>query len=233
MAYKFKLPLFPLEITFSKKQPFGIVLERNYNKVFVIGFNKTGTTTLKRTLMLWGFKIGNQQVASMMLEDYYLNRYERIFAFVETADVFQDIPFSKPNLFRELDKQFPNSKFILTVRDSEDQWFNSLLNFHSKKVGIKPPTEKDLANVDNIYKGFLLDAIKMTWNYPKIDLYDENYYKQMYIKHIEDVKEYFKSRPDDFMEFNVSRKNDFKALVTFLNIETKMKEFPWVNKTKK
>ena len=233
MAYKFKFPLLPLEITLSKKQPTGKVYKRNYNKVFVIGFNKTGTTTLKRTLMLWGFKIGNQRIASMMLEDYHLKRYERILSLVETADVFQDIPFSKPDLFRELDKQFPNSKFILSVRDSEDQWFNSLLNFHSKKVGTKPPKEKDLAKVDNIYKGFLLDAMKISWNYPKIGLYDEHYYKQIYSKHIEDVREYFKSRPDDLIEINVSRKNDFKTLVSFLNIETKMEGFPWVNKTKK
>jgi len=183
--------------------------------------------------MLWGFKIGNQKIASMMLEDYSLQRFERIFALVETADAFQDVPFSKPGLYRELDKQFPNSKFILSVRDSEDQWFNSLLNFHSKKVGKKPPTESDLANVNNIYKGFLLDAMKISWDYPNVKLYDEVYYKKKYLNHNQDVREYFKDRPNDFMEFNVSKKEDFKSLIKFLNIDTNMKQVPWANKTKK
>ena len=35
------------------------IIERDYDKVFVIGFNKTGTTTLKKVLGLFGFKVGN------------------------------------------------------------------------------------------------------------------------------------------------------------------------------
>lgn len=233
MSYKFKIPFIPIVLDISKKQPIGKVENKSYHKVFVIGFNKTGTTTLKRTLFLWGFKIGDQRVACMMMEDYRDKRLERIFKLVETADAFQDIPFSKPGLFKELDKQFPNSKFILTVRDSEEQWYNSLLNFHSKKVGRKPPTEEDLAKVNNIYKGWLLDSMKITWDYPKVDLYDEVSYKKKYLAHIEDCRAYFKERPNDFLEINVGNEKDFVRLKTFLNVQTNMKTFPWVNQTKK
>ena len=86
MPLKLKIPLLPIEITLSKKKPYGEVVNKDYNKVFVIGFNKTGTTTLKRTLFLWGFKLGDQKVASMMTEDYRDSRYERILKLVETTD---------------------------------------------------------------------------------------------------------------------------------------------------
>src|SRR6056297_2482611 len=99
MSIKFKIPILPVNIEFSKVQPSGKVFRRDYNKVFIIGFNKTGTTTLERTLRLWGFKIGDQRVASMMLEDYSDSRWDRILKLVETADAFQDVPFSLPDTY--------------------------------------------------------------------------------------------------------------------------------------
>ena len=140
-------------------------------------------------------------------------------------------PFSKPGLFRELDKRFPGSKFILTVRDSPEQWFDSMLNFHAKKAGVTPPTEETLSEVKNIYKGWLLDYIRITWNYPEIELYDEVYYKRVYSDHINDVKEYFSTRPKDLLVVNVANPYDFPRLVSFLNVKTKMNSFPWVKKT--
>jgi hypothetical protein len=52
------------------------------------------------------------------------------------------------------------------------------LNFHSKKVGRKPPREEDLAEVNNIYKGWLLDSMRISWDYPNVPLYDEASYKK-------------------------------------------------------
>jgi len=225
------VPLLPFVINISRRQPKGRINNRKYNKVFIIGFNKTGTTTLKHTLMSWGLKPGNQKIACMMMEDYKDKRYERIFSLVETADVFQDIPFSAPEFFIELDKQFPESKFILSVRDSEDQWFDSMLNAHSKKAGRKPPMAEDLSKVTNIYEGWLLDAMTILWDYPSIDLYNEQLYKKKYLDHIQKARKYFGSRSDDYIEINVSRQKDFGKLAKFLDVSTKMKNFPWANKT--
>jgi len=233
MAIEFTIPFIPVKIKASKVQPSGKVLNKNYNKVFVIGFNKTGTTSLRRTMMLWGFKIGNQQVASMMVEDYANKRYDRIFRLVETADAFQDVPFSYPLLYKKLDKKFPNSKFILTVRDSKEQWFNSLLNFHSKKAGNKPPKKEDLDRINNIYRGFMLDTKYLVWDYPEVKLYNKQHYTDKYTKHNNDVRHYFKNRPDDFIEINLSNQGDFSRLKKFLNVDTNMSGFPWVKKTKK
>ena len=231
MAFKFKLPILPINISVSKVQPSGKIINKTYDKVFVIGYNKTGTTTLKRVLNLWGFKIGDQRVASMMIEDYASKRYDRIFNLVKTADAFQDVPFSYPNLYKELDEEFPNSKFILSIRNNENQWYNSLLKFHSKKVGRTPPRVEDLANVNNIYKGWLLDVFKLVHDYPNTPLYDKSDLTKRYLNHNEDVETYFKDRPNDFLKMNISNSNDFLNLVNFLNIKTNMKEFPWMNKT--
>jgi hypothetical protein len=94
-----------------------------------------------------------------------------------------------------------------------------------------PPTKEDLEKALYRYKGWALDVKKNIWGYPEKPLYDKMFYKEKYINHIKDVHNYFNNRSNDFIEINVSRKEDFKKLCEFLCVTTKMKEFPWENKT--
>ncbi len=156
-----RIPLININISISRKKSFSSkIYNKNYNKVFVIGFNKTGTTTLKKTLSSFGLKVGNQVAAEVLTEDWSkYKKADRIIRYCHTADAFQDLPFSKPKLYEDLDQAFPNSRFILTIRDTPEQWFQSLVNYYTKKFSTTnlPPTEKDLANATYRYKGFLLD----------------------------------------------------------------------------
>lgn len=235
---KIKIPLLPVEIilrrtsTLTKNTP--SKNNRNHNKIFVIGYPKTGTTSLNKTLKNFGFILGDQAVAEILSEDWSIGRKDRIINYCHTADAFQDLPFMMPGLFIELDKAFPNSNFILTVRDSPEQWYNSLVRFHTKifsqKINI-PPSEEGLRNALYRYKGWALDAMKFFWNYPNVALYDEKKYKEKYTNHNDEVRSYFKNRPNDMIEINVAKKEDFTKLCDFLEVQTKMTDFPWENKT--
>jgi hypothetical protein len=211
------------------------VNKREYDKVFCIGFNKTGTTSLEKALINFGFTMGNQPAAEMLAEDWAKNRTDRIINYCYTADAFQDIPFNLPRLYEILDKSFPNSKFILTVRDNEDQWFNSLVKFHTKLFSSdkdRPPNEKDLKNANYRYKGFALKTKKWFYGYPEIPLYDENHYKKAYLDHICNVKEYFKNRNTDLLILNVAEENSYQKLASFLQLKVNNDAtFPWLNKT--
>lgn len=205
------------------------------NKVFCIGFGKTGTTSLETALSKFGYRLGNQAAAEMLVEDWYHGKSERIINFCHTADAFQDLPFGMPGLYKELDKNFPNSKFILTVRDSEEQWYNSLIKFHAKlwaKDGVTAPNEEELKNAMYRYKGWILDVKKYHWDYPKVKLYDKPSYTNTYLSHIEEVKLYFKNRPNNLLVLNVASENSYQNMANFLN--KKMSDnatFPWENKT--
>jgi len=208
---------------------------KDTHKIFCIGFGKTGTTSLAKALSNFGFILGNQAIAEILAEDWFHGRVERILAYCHTAQAFQDIPFWMPGLFKELDKAFPFSKFILTVRDNEDQWFQSLRRFHMKRFArnkSKAPTEDDLGSALYRYKGMPLRNMEMFWQYPRFKLYDEHYYKQKYLKHIDDVKQYFSDRPEDLLVLNVGKSKSYQKLAEFLDIEVDPKaEFPWENKT--
>jgi hypothetical protein len=231
---RIKLPFLPWDLSiqrYVRDKPEH--KKKNYDKIFCIGSGKTGTTSLERLLSQFGFTTGNQPVAEVLGRDWLIYQNpDRIIKYCYTADAFQDAPFSYPGLHKELDNAFPNSKFILTVRNNPDEWFNSLVRFHTKLFSSdlrRPPTENDLENATYRYKGYMLESHKFLYGYPETSLYDREAYKLAYIKNNVEKREYFKERSNDFSEINLRVKDDFSRLCKFLNIETNIDNFPWLN----
>src|SRR5690606_20621874 len=138
-----------------------------------------------------------------------------------------------PFTFIALDQYFPNAKFILTVRDSPEQWYNSLVKFHSKlwADGINPPTSEDLKKAKYIYKGFAYKSSKVIFNTPDDDSYNKEILLEYYTNHNYQVMEYFRSKPEKLLVINVSNDNDYIRLCDFLNKKPLYDTFPWENKT--
>ena len=202
-------------------------------KIFSIGLNKTGTTTLEKILKDFNYKLGNQIRGELLFNDWYRRDFKSTISLSKTADAFQDAPFSFPFTFIALDQYFPNSKFILTVRDSPEQWYNSLIKFHSKlwADGINPPTSLDLKNAKYRYKGFAYEVHKLIFKTPDEDLYNKEILLDYYNNHNYQVIEYFRSRPEKLLVINVSTDNDYLRLCEFLKKKPLHKTFPWENKT--
>lgn len=82
---------------------------RSVNKVkyFCIGRNKTGTTSLKRAFEDLGYPVGNQRKAEILTSQYYFDgNFEPIINYCKTAQIFQDVPFSYPEIYKHLDKAY-------------------------------------------------------------------------------------------------------------------------------
>ena len=204
-------------------------------KIFGIGFGKTGTTSLQYALSLFGYKTGNQAIAEMLARYCVKEDYDLLVRYCYTADAFQDVPFFFPNVYEVLDKAFPGSKFILTIREDSGKWFSSFVKFHTKIFSSdkeRPPTEEDLANVLYRYRGFCLDTARWFWGVPKVPLYSKKEYIYKYESHIEKAVNYFKDRPGDLLVINVSTPGSMQQLGEFLGIKVSPHlNFPWKNKT--
>lgn len=209
------------------------ILVFNKPKIFGIGANKTGTTSLNKAMKDLGFIVGNQRRGELLLEDWAQRDFSKIIKLCYTAEFFQDVPFSLPYTFVALDQQFKNSKFILTERDSAEQWYNSISKFHAKKWGEngRIPTQEDLENAPYIYKGRAWRSNRLVFETPANDPYQKETMCQFYTNYNKSVKEYFRFRPNDLLVLNVSKKGAYRELCDFLNIETTRNEFPWENKT--
>jgi hypothetical protein len=203
-------------------------------KVFCVGANKTGTTSIGKALVDLGFVLGNQRAAEkLVLADWGRRDFSKIIEYCRTAQAFQDAPFSYPYTYQAVDMAFPRSKFVLTVRDSSDQWYNSFIRFQAKmwSDGHALPTKKDLQNAFYLYKGRPWETKKLVYNTPE----EQPYHKQTMISHYErqnaSVVEYFRMRPNDLLVLNLSDKGGYQRLCGFLGVQSDQTEFPWENKT--
>lgn len=217
---------------FSAKQPHPTEALFKKEKVFCIGANKTGTTSLEKMLAGFGYKLGNQLNAEMLSVEYGKRNFEPIIKLCHTADAFQDAPFSFPYTYVVLDHYFPNAKFILSVRDSSDQWYNSMVNFHSKKYGKNGnvPTEEDLKEAVYRYKGKPWETNRILFNTPPGEPYHKPTLVRYYENHNFNVREFFRMK-SNFIEVNISKQEDYKRLCAFLGKEPQGDNFPWENKT--
>lgn len=207
-------------------------LKKNKTKIFCIGQNKTGTTSLETFFKDHGYKVGNQRKAELLLDNYISRDWKPILNYCKTADVFQDIPFSNNFLYVLLDFYFPNSKFILTERDTPEQWYNSITKFHAKLFGLNSriPTKEDLQNANYIEKGFIWKSFFEKYGEIKGDIYNKEHLIKNYLTRNEQIKHYFKNN-DNFLILNVSEKSAVEKLADFLAIKPMYNVFPWENKT--
>jgi hypothetical protein len=206
----------------------------NKQKIFGIGANKTGTTSLKIAMKDLGYIIGSQKKAEKFLYDWGKRDFHRIIKFCYSAQFFQDIPFSLPYTFIILDQKFPGSKFILTVRNNSEEWYNSLIKYHSKKWGSdnEIPKMKELKSSLYGTQGWAWDALDIACNVAEDDPYNKKHLIDYYDFHNRVVQEYFRERPNDLLILNPAKTDAMKKLCDFFGLESYGKTFPKVNVTK-
>ncbi len=172
----------------------------DFNKIFGIGLNKTATTSLKTALETLGYKtIHNPAKIKRAIKKR--NENKKILHKIDQYDAFCDVPI--PSIFKELDKDYPNSKFILTTRNKEN-WLNS----RRKHV---------MVNRGNpFYKYDWLDI-----NYPG--------WREEYNSHHKEVINYFEDRKDDILVIDITKGEGWEKICPFLNNDIPNKPFPRKN----
>ena len=179
----------------------------NQPKVFGIGLNKTGTTTLGQCGKILGLRCTSCD--KRLLEDFVArDDFSRIIQKVSQYDLFEDWPW--PLIYKQLDEMFPGSKFILTVRSSEEKWLESLKK-HSMTTH---PTK----HCRKLAYGF---------NFP---LKHEKEHIEFYRRHNDSVRSYFDSRSNDFLELCWENGDGFEKLCNFLGYAVPNVSLPHANK---
>jgi hypothetical protein len=221
-----------------------VIANKNFNKIFGIGYNKTGTTTLQTILKLYGYKLPKQQEQEIRLsKSTFSTDYTELKRFCAEYDAFQDMPFSQDLTYVAADALFPNSKFILTERPA-DAWFKSMCNFHKKVFKINDLsklTEKDvIEKFIYLYPGYshsnkerLLSSFKdelriVSWK----KLYDYDYYTNMYTRRNEEIKRYFMNSKSKLLVIDLTKDKTTKRICEFINISLEYSiDMPHSNKT--
>lgn len=186
-----------------------VLMPASKSKIFGIGLSKTGTTSLANALQILGYKtkdnMGVVKYATHDLSSVDLD-------VVEAFDALTDTPI--PSFYRELDAKFPGSRFILTVRDS-DEWLKSCK---------KQFTQRFAEVQTDAHKRLFLDLYGT-------DVFDEQRFASGYERFIAGVGDYFKDRPGDLLTINVAAGEGWDKLCRFLGRPVPNIPFPKANVT--
>lgn len=165
-------------------------------KVFGIGLNRTGTTSLSTALKALGY--AHAPYAPELIGPAVLGERNRLRAFVRRYDSFEDWPW--PLVFRWVDRQFPGSKFILTRRRSPEAWLESL-----RQHCLDRPLETGANEQHRLALGF---------EYPDLaeaELLGHYRYHNAIVRH------YFRDRPGDMLEVCWEEGHGWPELCGFLD----------------
>jgi len=188
-------------------------------KVFVIGANKTGTTSLTKALRTLGFNLCPEHLIfapnSKYLVEPLKGNYECLFPLIEKYNAFEDRPWNHNDFYKVLDKKYEGSKFILTIRNTEN-WVNSYLRW-DKKINLRGHWFYTLVS-QSLYgnKDFLADLDNM---------------KEKYETRNKEIIEYFKDR-DNLLIMDLENMDGWDKLCSFLGCPIPKEKFPHENKTK-
>ena len=120
-------------------------------KVFQIGFNKTGTTSLARFFKNNGYNVAGGEIA---IKAYKNIQKQRDPFFKVDFDLAQDIENHKLGIyiyeyFELIHNYYPDGKFILTTRSCE-KWINSRLSHSGGRYVRRALRRLGLCDVDKL-----------------------------------------------------------------------------------
>jgi hypothetical protein len=176
-------------------------------RIFGIGLNKTGTSSLHEALTLLGFQSlhdGGPEVHDAVKRA--VDAAEPLLTHLDPRfDAFSDIGLLSRR-FRMLDQQYPGSRFVLTVRPI-DEWVDSRRRHVERNIADK---------AIGTYHGTFLTIDEPKWR----DEWDH---------HVNRVRDYFQGRAD-FLEIDITRGASWQPFCGLLGVTEPAAAFPWANR---
>lgn len=175
------------------------------NRIFNIGLNRAGTTSLTEALGLLGIRAVHHRHEGQRLYDIMRANAEArrpVLHGLEMYDAFSD--FAGHEFYPLLDRQYPYSRFILTNRDLES-WLDS----RERKVA------KNLASAT--YRHAFRTVDRPGWMKHRTE-------------YLAALDRYFARRPGDFLVINIPAGEGWEKLCPFLGLPIPDLPFPFRNR---
>lgn len=186
---------------------------RDLGKIFGIGLSKTGTTSLSIALNRLGIETVDYPHDVDTLRELEHGQYG--LSILRKYQAVTDI--SVAVYFAQLDRAFPGSKFILTVRDKES-WLPSV-EAHWKFT-------LKWANRNKTFRDFTYFIHAATYG---SYTFNRDRYSYIYDQHVRNVKDYFRDRPEDLLVFDICGGEGYPKLCKFLGLPPLDEAFPAAN----
>lgn len=191
-------------------------------KIFGVGLGRTGTASLAAALHLLGFKTRHFVDYGALAGEYRpdLKGFfgPRLLAMLAECDAIANgtgLPFE------ELDRSYPDSRFILTIRE-EDAWLGSQRAY---KTLLSGKWQQSVANSKNASR-FINKEIYGS------DKFDAERWLNVYRHHVKTVAAYFEGREKDCLVMDIAAGDGWDKLCPFLGLPKPSDAFPHSNDIK-
>ena len=173
-------------------------------KVFCIGFHKTGTKSIASALRILGYRVTGAN--GVHDPDIAIKLNDLVDEVSEQFDAFQDNPW--PLVYKRMDEKYPDAKFILTLRDP-DRWIASAVrHFENRRSPMRALIYGE-------------DAATPIGN--------EAHYVAVMKRHNAEVLDYFRDRPGKLLVMDLSKGHGWSELCPFLGVDAPYEPFPHSN----
>ena len=214
---------------------------KSWNKCFCIGSNKTATTSLDGIMQhVLGFKSNQAEVETYASIQCMRGNYDPLKQIISEYDFHNDIPVSQGNIYAILDAIFPNSKFILTTRETQD-WSKSFATFYAKYFydALLKDTSNQFFQEQTQFPGYGASWVMHFWN-SELDILRNEFIdlgsretgqKQIatnkeFLQAIskkfdnrnQEIVNFFSLRKKDLLVIDITKSNSIKALLEFLEL---------------
>ncbi len=167
------------------------------SKIFCIGLSKTGTTSVEYALKEYGFSVISLP-----------NRLSQIRRYDAATDISVALNFEK------LDRVFPGSRFIYTVREMEG-WLRSCEKMWRRRQAMFDASP------------FVTDLCRRVYG---TTTFDEALFRDAYERHDRRVRSFFEARPQDLLIFDIEKDGrSWERFAAFLGRPAPPGPFPRVN----
>lgn len=190
------------------KQESGEITQR----VFCVGMNKTGTSTMRHCFEILDLvPIASPSTRSVhdraAIKKFHSDHdYQELIEVARNYKAFEDRPWNMWEAYRHLDQHFPDSLFILTVRNTET-WWTSIENW---VASIKP---------------HMLDRYK---THLRCNDFDKDAMIESYQRHNTEVIDYFHGT-EKLLVMNFEKGDGWEKLCKFLDKPIPKYPFPHAN----
>ena len=199
------------------------------NKIFYIGFNRCATLSLasffadnsldKNSVTHWDYgRLASKMYKNFLEKKTLLSGLESKIFYLDMECCVEENNKKKwvymYKHFRLLDEQYPNSKFILNIRNLNN-WIDSRKNWLIWHENEWNSYAEVLAKIENLNQEELFKKWKREWSIHNIE-----------------VANYFKQRPTDLLIYDIDKDNPQKIINFFSNdLKFKHSKFDHLNKS--
>ena len=195
----------------AKAEDKPIKFDRMPTRIFGIGLQRTGTSSLHEAFQSMGFDSAHWESAEWARTIWWeMNKWGRS-ATLERSYALCDNPI--PQLYQKLDAAYPGSKFILTVRD-EDEWLRSVDKFWTYEHN----PQRWVWDGD----GFSHKIHSVTYGQAT---FDADVFRAAYRRHNAEVVAYFSGR-SDLLVLDIKPSTSMDELCRFLGASQTGQKFP-------